>query len=178
MFTGGTGIQISAYLLSCDLDSYAVLERNSQNFQAYLPVPYLPAYSVHFFLSLELLMMNPQGSLLILTWCFLFFSPQARVSDQDTDNRFIGQQIYVNIRVSLPARDRSHVLLQHSLASFHNLTWLLTCMRRRTTAATWWRELQRLYWRMSSSQRPRSGTHMLRMWHSFWHPWPRSWADV
>lgn len=109
---------------------------------------------------------------------FPFFSPQARVSDQDTDNRFIGQQIYVNIRVSLPARDRSHVPLQHSLASFHNLTWPLTCMHRRTTVATWWRELQRLYWRTSSSQRPRRGTRMLRMWHSFWHPWPRSWADV
>jgi len=65
MFTGGTEIQISAYLLSSDLDSYAVMERKSQNFQAYLPVPHLPAYSVHFFLSLELLLVKPQDSLLI-----------------------------------------------------------------------------------------------------------------
>lgn len=53
----------------------------------------------------------------------LFFS-QARASDEDTDNRLIGQQLYVNIRVSLtPLGVKTALcnLLQH-LISCHKLT--------------------------------------------------------
>lgn len=31
---------------------------------------------------------------------------------------------------------------------------------------------------MFFSLRRRTSTHTLRRWHSSWHPWPRSWADV